>query len=636
MLDMFYGLQIFMWTIIIVIVLGKFIVLVSAESVQHAAVSPEKYYGHGALNYSLSNSRVLYGTSEQIGEIQELVSAEGKNTNEKLLQNHGITDRKPDVLNGGMEIPAHIVASKLVKEDRLHIATSEEQLLNRNEVFNSAKGKHKKRSPIAVLTKYNRTDIWNLLFRGFHHGISDTSKGSVVASSPKQTKMPLKLVRIRKRDASNRKNNHSPDKKPSSNNTISTQHQFSFNDSWKENVAAVDDIDKNVVEIPNVDVNLSRRQRQVPSVVVPITSNRNTRAREEGDVIIGAIFPLHNSPAVNNTYSRQCGLIWETYGIQRVEAFLMAVESINRNPLILPHVKLGWDIRDSCWYSPIALENSIDFIKDAIASQSNINNANPSVPPSTGNDSPANCRGNKHLKPIIGLVGPGSSEATIQVQNLLQIFNIPQIGYSATSHDLSDKNHYRYFLRVVPPDSYQAQALVDILLKCNWTYVSTVHTDGNYGLKGITEFTDLAKSKGICIAVSDGVAGSASDEEYDNILAKLLEDQNASVVVCFCEGETVLNLFRAIKRRRMERRLLIIGSDGWGNRMDVVTNLEVQAAGAISIMFHSPQLKDFRQHYENLKPHNNSKNPWFSEFWEERFQCSLDGNNMNKYHKRCW
>lgn len=42
-------------------------------------------------------------------------------------------------------------------------------------------------------------------------------------------------------------------------------------------------------------------------------------------------------------------------------------------------------------------------------------------------------------KPIVGLIGPGSSSVAIQVQNLLQLFNIPQIAYSATSMDLSDK-----------------------------------------------------------------------------------------------------------------------------------------------------------------------------------------------------
>jgi len=64
------------------------------------------------------------------------------------------------------------------------------------------------------------------------------------------------------------------------------------------------------------------------------------------------------------------------------------------------------------------------------------------------------------------------------VQNLLSLFNIPQIGYSATSKDLSDKSLYRYFMRVVPSDKLQARALVDIVLHFNWTFISTVYTEG--------------------------------------------------------------------------------------------------------------------------------------------------------------
>ena len=55
------------------------------------------------------------------------------------------------------------------------------------------------------------------------------------------------------------------------------------------------------------------------------------------------------------------------------------------------------------------------------------------------------------------------SSVTIQVQNLLQLFSIPQIGYSATSPDLSDKTSYKYFLRVVPSDRYQAAAMLDLI-----------------------------------------------------------------------------------------------------------------------------------------------------------------------------
>ncbi|KAI6079274.1 Metabotropic glutamate receptor 5-like protein [Aix galericulata] len=80
-------------------------------------------------------------------------------------------------------------------------------------------------------------------------------------------------------------------------------------------------------------------------------------------------------------------------------------------------------------------------------------------------------------KPIVGVIGPGSSSVAIQVQNLLQLFNIPQIAYSATSMDLSDKTLFKYFMRVVPSDAQQARAMVDIVKRYNWTYVSAVHTE---------------------------------------------------------------------------------------------------------------------------------------------------------------
>ena len=68
----------------------------------------------------------------------------------------------------------------------------------------------------------------------------------------------------------------------------------------------------------------------------------------------------------------------------------------------------------------------------------------------------------------------------MQVQNLLQLFSIPQVGYSATSRDLSDKARFSYFLRVVPSDEAQAEVIVAILKHYNWSYVAAVHTDGNY------------------------------------------------------------------------------------------------------------------------------------------------------------
>lgn len=49
--------------------------------------------------------------------------------------------------------------------------------------------------------------------------------------------------------------------------------------------------------------------------------------------------------------------------------------------------------------------------------------------------------------------------------------------------ELSDKSRFEYFSRVVPPDSYQAQAIAEIVKSFDWRYTSTVAVEGDYGEK---------------------------------------------------------------------------------------------------------------------------------------------------------
>ncbi|KAH0502888.1 Metabotropic glutamate receptor 8 [Microtus ochrogaster] len=74
-----------------------------------------------------------------------------------------------------------------------------------------------------------------------------------------------------------------------------------------------------------------------------------------------------------------------------------------------------------------------------------------------------------------------------------QILQIPQISYASTAPELSDNTRYDFFSRVVPPDSYQAQAMVDIVTALGWNYVSTLASEGNYGESGVEAFTQISR-----------------------------------------------------------------------------------------------------------------------------------------------
>ncbi len=73
---------------------------------------------------------------------------------------------------------------------------------------------------------------------------------------------------------------------------------------------------------------------------------------------------------------------------------------------------------------------------------------------------------------------------------------IPQISYASTSMELSDKSRFEYFSRVVPPDTYQSQAMAEVVHALGWTYVSTLADEGNYGEKGIHAFEKSAEEFG--------------------------------------------------------------------------------------------------------------------------------------------
>ena len=68
--------------------------------------------------------------------------------------------------------------------------------------------------------------------------------------------------------------------------------------------------------------------------------------------------------------------------------------------------------------------------------------------------------------------------------------------YKQTAPELSDDRRYDFFSRVVPPDSFQAQAMVDIVKALGWNYVSTLASEGSYGEKGVESFTQISKEAG--------------------------------------------------------------------------------------------------------------------------------------------
>ncbi|KAA0707677.1 Metabotropic glutamate receptor 7 [Triplophysa tibetana] len=328
----------------------------------------------------------------------------------------------------------------------------------------------------------------------------------------------------------------------------------------------------------------------------------------EGDITLGGLFPVHSrGPA-----GVPCGEIKKEKGIHRMEAMLYALDQINSDPDLLPNITLGARILDTCSRDTYALEQSLTFVQALIQKDNSdvrCSNGEPPIIP----------------KPerVVGVIGASASSVSIMVANVLRLFSIPQISYASTAPELSDNNRYDFFSRVVPPDSFQAQAMMDIVKALGWNYVSTLASEGNYGESGVDAFIQISREAGLCIAQSIKIPREPRPGEFDKIIKRLMETSNARGVIIFANEDDIKRVLEAAKKANLTGHFLFVGSDSWGAKNSPILNQEDVAEGAVTILPKRASIDGFDNYFTTRSLENNRRNIWFAEFWEDDFKCKL-------------
>ena len=58
-----------------------------------------------------------------------------------------------------------------------------------------------------------------------------------------------------------------------------------------------------------------------------------------------------------------------------------------------------------------------------------------------------------------------------------------QVSFFSTSPELSNRERFKFFSRTIPSDQYQTRVMVKIIERLNWTYISIIYEESNYGIK---------------------------------------------------------------------------------------------------------------------------------------------------------
>ena len=305
------------------------------------------------------------------------------------------------------------------------------------------------------------------------------------------------------------------------------------------------------------------------------------------------------------------------YKPQYVESFKYALDEINRNHKILPNVTLGYVVMDICGRDLVALARSLAFISESGLESNKVHDDD-------NNEGQAILCGEDIVHfDVIGVVGPQSSREAVMVSSLLSLFKIPVLSTSATSDELTDKTRFEYFMRLAPPDRFQAQAMMEIIEHYNWTYISLLYSEGSYGENGMKLIEKEAKIRGICVEYTKRIPQGKDRESYDIIINHLLETYKARVVILFVEEDEGPNLFDAFEKRGVKDYFMWVSSDSLADG-----KYGAAANGMMTMSMTLGMNDSFRNHYKYLVPSNSSGNPWMYLLWEMHYQCKWNNSSV--------
>ena len=107
----------------------------------------------------------------------------------------------------------------------------------------------------------------------------------------------------------------------------------------------------------------------------------------------------------------------------------------------------------------------------------------------------------------------------------------PIVSHAATSPELS-LNDYKYFLRTVPSDSEQVQAIMAVLNNQGWNYTQLVYADDAYGRAGKDELMMAMEKAGRCIVSSYAISPSSpTEDEIEDLVNDLVDNRKTRAVI---------------------------------------------------------------------------------------------------------
>uniref|UniRef100_A0A4W6C8S4 G-protein coupled receptors family 3 profile domain-containing protein n=1 Tax=Lates calcarifer TaxID=8187 RepID=A0A4W6C8S4_LATCA len=238
---------------------------------------------------------------------------------------------------------------------------------------------------------------------------------------------------------------------------------------------------------------------------------------QDGDLLIGGIFSFHINTIIYlfHHFTIFYHLSFNFREFKFAQAMIFAINEINKNPELLPNVKLGYKIYNNC--------GTMDILRAALAL-------------------------------VSGLKGEVSDDNCTKSETV-------QISHFATCACLSNRKEYPTFFRTIPSDYYQSRALAMLVRHFGWTWIGAIAVNNQYGLDGIAAFIQAAQEYGVCIEYSEAFSLSDPPGSLQRII-EVIKHATSKVIMAFMSHREIKLLATELYKQNITG-LQWVGSDAW-------------------------------------------------------------------------
>ena len=327
------------------------------------------------------------------------------------------------------------------------------------------------------------------------------------------------------------------------------------------------------------------------------------------NLYIAAAIPVHQ-PSPLNLF--QCGPI-DYQGLQLVEAFLWALDYINDHPSVLPDIKLGAIIIDTCTSHQKAGRDISNVLSNHFQTDLFFKNNLP------------------NSKDILTLIV--NSEEVKLIDTVLDItlpLGLTTLAPIASHSKYDDLSQYSQLIRFSLSNQVYSDSLISLLIYYQWTYVSVIYKDDQNFLKNVfQDFKMKTNLADIEIGVEEKMTNLYNAASIRTLIARLDEGAKfgSKVIILLLDNEQLMNFFAEAKRMQDSgqinwtnldaKQIMFITIDG----REALNKYSDFSLGALSIIKPSESVPNFKDYFINLNIRNNSRNPWFKEYWQSINNC---------------